>query len=270
MKKVGLILLALVLALGVLGVGYAMWSDTLLINGTVNTGTVDINVGDSTTYSGTSVLKVIGAHDGYTLGQMVVIEIPDDMDLTAYNTLIGSEDFEVVAIAKATSTDEDEINFTFNNLFPVAGSYTNGYLSYCADIGIDYDGSIPVHIAVEGKTTGDAADKAILDWLFANGYATINFEVYDGSATPVMKYAGNYTDGTLSFTTGTPPIQMHGGYSADLEICIFIPQTFVNDAPEYYDVDDNTQEWLSGLNAGFVAKIVAYQWNESAPDIVLP
>lgn len=42
MKKIGLLCLALVLALGSLGVGYAMWSDTLTIKGNVNTGEVHV------------------------------------------------------------------------------------------------------------------------------------------------------------------------------------------------------------------------------------
>jgi len=42
MKKIGLLSLALVLALGALGVGYAMWSDTLQIVGDVNTGEVSV------------------------------------------------------------------------------------------------------------------------------------------------------------------------------------------------------------------------------------
>jgi predicted ribosomally synthesized peptide with SipW-like signal peptide len=42
MKKLGLISLALVLALGALGVGYAHWSDTVVINQTVETGKVCI------------------------------------------------------------------------------------------------------------------------------------------------------------------------------------------------------------------------------------
>ena len=40
MKKFGLLLLALVLALGTLGVGYAMWYEDLYIDGTVYTGEV--------------------------------------------------------------------------------------------------------------------------------------------------------------------------------------------------------------------------------------
>lgn len=42
MKKIALISLVLVLAMGTLGVGYALWSDTLYIEGEVNTGEVDV------------------------------------------------------------------------------------------------------------------------------------------------------------------------------------------------------------------------------------
>lgn len=41
MKKIGLICLAFILAMGGLGVSYALWSETLVIDGTVNTGEVD-------------------------------------------------------------------------------------------------------------------------------------------------------------------------------------------------------------------------------------
>ena len=41
MKKIGLLCLALVLALGALGVGYGLWDKTVYIAGTVNTGEVD-------------------------------------------------------------------------------------------------------------------------------------------------------------------------------------------------------------------------------------
>ena len=42
MKKFGLLLLAVVLALGTLGVGYAMWYEDLFIEGTVYTGELDV------------------------------------------------------------------------------------------------------------------------------------------------------------------------------------------------------------------------------------
>lgn len=49
MKKLGLLALALVLALGVLGVGFALWSQQLTITGTVNTGEVKVGIVDTGT-----------------------------------------------------------------------------------------------------------------------------------------------------------------------------------------------------------------------------
>jgi len=44
MKKIALICLALVVALGGLGIGYAMWSDTVTVVTTVQTGTVNVEL----------------------------------------------------------------------------------------------------------------------------------------------------------------------------------------------------------------------------------
>jgi hypothetical protein len=44
MKKIGLLCLAIVLALGALGVGYASWSDTIFVKGTVQTGEVCFSI----------------------------------------------------------------------------------------------------------------------------------------------------------------------------------------------------------------------------------
>jgi predicted ribosomally synthesized peptide with SipW-like signal peptide len=49
MKKLGLLALALVLALGVLGVGFALWSQQLTITGTVNTGELKVGIVDTGT-----------------------------------------------------------------------------------------------------------------------------------------------------------------------------------------------------------------------------
>lgn len=43
MKKIGLLVLTMVLALGALGVGYAKWSDTVVINGSVESGFVCVD-----------------------------------------------------------------------------------------------------------------------------------------------------------------------------------------------------------------------------------
>jgi len=47
MKKIGLLSLALVLALGTLGVGYASWTDQITIDGSVSTGSVCLCITES-------------------------------------------------------------------------------------------------------------------------------------------------------------------------------------------------------------------------------
>jgi hypothetical protein len=62
MKRVGLICLALVLTLGVLGVGYAMWWDEVKIEGTVNTGTVRVEIVDQKSNDPAGSLDPAGGH----------------------------------------------------------------------------------------------------------------------------------------------------------------------------------------------------------------
>jgi hypothetical protein len=66
MKKIGLICLALVLALGTLGVGFAMWSDQVTIKGTVDTATLRIGIvkADATLYQTKNVATVNLSFEG--------------------------------------------------------------------------------------------------------------------------------------------------------------------------------------------------------------
>jgi hypothetical protein len=56
MKKIGLLSLALVLALGSLGIGYAHWSETLQIKGTIATGDIDPKFSEAESNDGTGEL----------------------------------------------------------------------------------------------------------------------------------------------------------------------------------------------------------------------
>jgi predicted ribosomally synthesized peptide with SipW-like signal peptide len=73
MKKIGLIALIVVLALGIIGVGYAAWSQTLTATGTVNSGTFKADfttavTDDLGTAYGTGVVdpKIAGTYNGTT------------------------------------------------------------------------------------------------------------------------------------------------------------------------------------------------------------
>jgi len=69
MKKIGLLCLALVLALGALGVGYAHWTDTVYINQIVETGSVQVGVmgvaTDPVEYEEKDVANVTVTHDTF-------------------------------------------------------------------------------------------------------------------------------------------------------------------------------------------------------------
>jgi hypothetical protein len=72
MKKIGLLCLALVLALGTLGVGYASWTDTIFVTGTVDTGSVSIGFSKISTSEpfGEIEDKEVGEIDGSLTGDI--------------------------------------------------------------------------------------------------------------------------------------------------------------------------------------------------------
>lgn len=71
MKKIGLLVLALIMALGALGVGYAAWTSAVSVNATVATGNVLVGIKDlgdstSTPTNGAPVGTPAGYFDGLT------------------------------------------------------------------------------------------------------------------------------------------------------------------------------------------------------------
>jgi len=132
MKKIGLLCLALVLALGALGVGYAMWQDTVTIEGTVNTGSVEISIED---LSETYVYKVLDTH-GIMMSDVEIV----DPNLL----LVASATAEDVTVDGGAKT----VEMTFDNIFPTCDPIV-------ADVLLHYTGSIPVHVDVSETFGGD-------------------------------------------------------------------------------------------------------------------
>jgi hypothetical protein len=247
MRKIGLLLLAMIFALGTLGVGYAMWSDTITVDGTVNTGTVEIEVID---YSGTAVFKNL-ADSGMEVEYFEGMTDYDDWRTTteAYE----SDGYELVASAYAypgTSTIYD-VGFSYYNLFPIGDCGP-----YCADFTAKYTGTIPVHVVwdwglIEDNEIvgpGEISDPAIKDLMYY--YASISYDINNGEQT------GSFApldEGTV--------IQLHENDEINFNICIDIPQEW----PE----GDNTKDDLSGKTFEFVGKLIAFQWNEDAPAVDL-
>jgi len=135
MKKIGLLSLALVLALGALGVGYAAWTDQITIEGTVNTGSVEISV---EALSGTEVYKV-PEHDivvRYYGTDTTGGHIWESVTQPAVGELIAS------ATTSYSEPDGDKtITVTFDNLFPS--------IDFMADVLLHYTGSVPAIVDIE-------------------------------------------------------------------------------------------------------------------------
>lgn len=121
MKKFGLFCLAVVLALGTLGVGYAMWYEDLFISGTVNTGDLDI---------------------GYYCGWG-----------SCWDTEIDGKD--VSYIEKQMSADGKSITFIIHNAYPCIDYYGEFCLNVQGTVPVHFGpwvidrGNLPAGATVE-------------------------------------------------------------------------------------------------------------------------
>jgi predicted ribosomally synthesized peptide with SipW-like signal peptide len=147
MKKIGLIMMALVVTLGALGVGYAAWTDTVTINGTVTTGSLDIKVVNQ---SNTWVWKVID--DPQYPDEFVRLHQYEYDPLNSYPPdTIGSASLIAYADADCPvgtpSPGDDKVQVTFSNLFPS--------VDFVADFLLHYEGSIPAKVSIANITATD-------------------------------------------------------------------------------------------------------------------
>lgn len=116
MKKIGLIGLIMILALGAMGIGYAAWQQTLVINGTVETGNYDIIFNHA---------ENVPAQDDPGVATVTVSPIAGDghsfdIDISnAYPGYTAQIDFGIInegtvpaAVMVSTSSDDDGSNFS--------------------------------------------------------------------------------------------------------------------------------------------------------------
>lgn len=148
MRRVMLLSLALVVALGGLGIGYAAWTDTVAFSGTVTTGEVDIDLTGE--YSGTYVYKDLDpASPTYEQriilkkenGTYTVLE-PASIAGTTYTTIPPL--WLLIASAQASgpgpNTDDDAVTVVFEDLYPC--------IDFIADFKVHVYGTVPVKLAL--------------------------------------------------------------------------------------------------------------------------
>ena len=152
MKKIGLLSLALVLALGTLGIGYAMWQDTVTIEGTVNTGSVDLDIEE---LSATWVYKVPGGEIVVNHAYIPGIHATNDPAPPVGGILVASATADIVSL---TDYAANIVTMTFDNIFPTE-------VFIVADVLLHYTGSIPVHVTLSETFGGDDLSPYLVqDW----------------------------------------------------------------------------------------------------------
>jgi hypothetical protein len=129
MKKLGFLILALVLVMGTMGVGYSMWTQTIKVNGTVSTGNVswefvptETSLDPGPNYTGYGGNVYAGSLDW---------TIANGMNPTTIQQLTKN-----IGWTDVTQVDSQHLNVTLNNVYP----------GYYNDIDMHFynNGTIPI------------------------------------------------------------------------------------------------------------------------------
>jgi len=239
-KKIGILILALVVALGSVGVGYAMWYDTIHVDVSVSTGCVDLEI---TSVSGTWVYKCIQTYvppagsnfPPAATKDAIVYTAEPITDLTAY----------FLPVANGYATDDSEgtgwlsewVFFHFNNLFPTPGT------PIIADVLFTYPCTVPAHVV----------------WSNVD-QPYIEYEGDCDALIPYVTYKWTVMNGTTQVYQGTDitQIQLHQNYTLKLEV--YIEPAVLQAHPELQGISC----WLRCSNLQIV------QWNETWPPPAAP
>jgi hypothetical protein len=251
LKRIGILALALVIALGSLGVAYSAWTDTVYVNCTVQTGTLDIDIAGC---SSTFVYKVPNEVEG---------QPPEIVVHYGWGSTDQSppDDPEAELIASAVTTysydsDADTAVMTFNDIFPG--------IDFKTDVLLEYVGTVPAKVSV-AEIYPDNEEDTKLTALWALG------EITKGQ-TPRL---GAWIDGLLSTNDGGDwtyvedivsdgdwsdidyplGLQLHQGDLVHVTLHVNIPQ----DPLAPYDLAQ-FKNISTGL--GFTGKVTVIQWNE--------
>lgn len=183
MKKIGLLLLALVLVLGVTGAAFASWSDTLYINATVTTDNVDVEFTDACTSNDLPPTGFDGAYipglgtldpglsgNHWTGNYVTQNRNVAATDVTRSNTRAADNEAE--------TSRYDDLTITMTDVYPSYAPMVSIY--------IHNDGTVPVKI-----TSWDFGTPPT--WLSLLGWEiTLDNAHVDGSLNGASGYTGTF------------------------------------------------------------------------------
>ncbi len=234
-RKIAFIALALVIALVGTGVAYAMWSDTITINGQVNTGSVKVGINDQGTCDPGPSLTQKG-------GVVYPVNSPIDGTLD-HSWLQGVEAKNVASTNSENGTDLvgtiGDVNFyesvteTISNAYPF---YKSGTTLLLGNLG-----TIPVKI-LDINTIKLVDENGILDYLIIDSWYLdkngVKFDEGTGDLSALVAAIGHY--------------QIEPGDYLSVHIGFHFAETF----------DNEVNVMPQGANASFEFEVICAQWNE--------
>jgi len=247
MRKMGLLVMALVMAMGAMGLGYAMWSETLTITGTVNTGEVEASfTGAFTDDDGTvdNVTKDVGdIGDVNTVYDAWGEDSSDDPTESAANADRGDKD-----VAKSTATGSGLTGtVTITNGYPCY--YTTAYFT------IENSGTIPLdvltveeHCSVKHWTkVGDGSwvERAASDWYEVTPCEVkyIDFGTDDGTGTMELDEEADLAVHITGIVIGS---QVDPGDTILMDVDIHVEQGAAEEATYTFDERVKLVQWNEG------------------------
>ena len=168
MKKIGLLCLALILAVGAMGVGYSLWSDSLYVEGWIETGSLCWEwTGVSTTDPGPPIGAVMDQNCR-----------PGFAGPPPYYWYSGKD----VGYTNAWIVDPHTIELTMVNVYPCYFVAVSVYTHNC--------GTIPLHF--ERVIIRSDYGEHIIDWYQPDRYPTMELDL-DGDGAPDIEFSwGNH------------------------------------------------------------------------------
>jgi predicted ribosomally synthesized peptide with SipW-like signal peptide len=139
MKKIGILALALIVALSAIGMGYAWWTQSLTINGTVNTGSLKVaftgvypnpdGYGVATCDPGftgdTLTINIDNAYPGYY--NILNYSIANHGTIPAYVHLESIKYYQVISGVPTEITDDPNCPIYIDNIYPFTYPLNNYY-----------------------------------------------------------------------------------------------------------------------------------------------
>ncbi len=269
MKRKTMLLLAglLLMALAVVGIGYGLWFEVLQIEGTVETGEVDVaysptytyewfanganepvamellppDWGNDVGYAYDMLCDVLGEDyctDGYLHDALApgLFEIKDNVECVA--VLSRSDD---PSLNNVTDAEEGDNVLTVT----VSGAYPSYHCLVIFDI--TSNGTVPVHLSDWEVTYPDGANYEEAGWV-------------DVPYCEPVDTAGYFDpDGPNGDLLPTEIIQLHQGESAACRMMLH----FTNETMANGEINPEGGDILEDTTYQFNFRIIAKQWNES-------